>query len=73
MSNLKAVSVVSILSKRLGGKWKYRGGTWECDDGIRTVRDVLTEVDHTGEYTGASQKCLYYRDGHKSPEWIYFI
>lgn len=71
---MKTVSVKDALEKKLGGKWKYHrpSGEWRCDDGIRTVSNVLTGMDHNGEYTGKSTKCLYYNDGRK-PEWIYAL
>lgn len=70
---LKTKPLTQALSERYGGKWKHRGfaGTWECDDGVRYVCGVLTERDFDGEYTGGSSLCLYYRDGSKSPEWVY--
>jgi len=58
------------LEGRFGGKWTYQiQFGWECDDGVRYVWRVATGLDHNGEYTGESSKCLYYRDG-RTPEWI---
>jgi len=68
---IKLESRAANLSRRFGGKWKYKGfsGRWDCDDGIRYVCYVLTGRDIDGEYTGESSLCMYFLDG-RSPKWI---
>jgi len=68
---MKLIKITNFLSKKYGGKWKYipKCG-WECDDGIRYVQKVLTGKDISGEYTGETSLCLYFRDNSKPSEWL---
>jgi hypothetical protein len=68
----KVKSISKLLGEKLGGKWKWEYPCyWRCDDGNRYVARVATGMDFNGEYTGESQKCLYYTDNSKPPEWVY--
>ena len=63
----KVLNIRKWLEKNKGGKWKYDGhGSWNCDDGDRSVRrvsmDCMDECSPVGYY-------LYGCDDHG---WVYF-
>ncbi len=70
---MKKKSYSVVFNEKFGGKWKYIPfkKTWECNDGIREIRSVLTGMDYNGEYTGETSLCMYFNDNSTSPEWVY--
>ena len=62
--NKRKGSITSFLNKKYGGKWKYDGwSAWFCDDGIRVVRKVASDISCGSEnrWFGA-RYYLYYLD-----------
>jgi len=67
------MSKAKTLSKKLGGNWKYQHPcSWFCDDDIRHVSRVCM-CEHDDYCDCLPGYFLYYRNGRKHTERIYFL